>query len=91
MPMGKGNLIRWDEAAQVIDANADPIPKRLVLRGVTIARNRFRDASCSPDVDLDVKLLADVLVELFADLDVIRAELAGARPGAWFEDEVAAR
>jgi hypothetical protein len=89
--MGKGNLIRWDEAAQVIDAIANPITKRMVLRGVTIARNRFRDASSSPDVDLDVKLLAELLVELFGDLDVLRAELAGDRPGAWFEDEVAAR
>ncbi|MBX9582325.1 MAG: hypothetical protein K2X87_18635 [Gemmataceae bacterium] len=83
----EGKLVRWDEAGLLINSISDPIKQRLVIRAVTIARNRFRSGMPAPDVDLDIKFLTDVILELFEDLDIVRKELAGEQPGAWFDND----
>ena len=80
-------IIRVDEAGIVMNTVSDPVKQRLLGRATTIALKKFRAGDYAPGSDLDMKFFTEAFVELFADLDVIRKELAGERPGAWFDDE----
>lgn len=85
--MSNSKLLHWKEAGEVMNSISNPILERLVARATTIALKKYRSEASSLSTDLDIKFFTEVIVELFADLDVIRKELSGERPGAWFDDE----
>jgi hypothetical protein len=85
--MSESKLLHWDEAGIVMKSVPEPVKQRLVARAVTIALKKFRSGELAPGTSLDMKFLTEVILELFADPDVIQKELAGEKPGSWFEDE----
>ena len=80
-------IIRVNEAGVVLNPVTDPIQQRLIARATTLALNKYRAGDYTSGGDLDMRFFTEVFVDLFADLDVIRNELAGERPGAWFDDD----
>ena len=85
--MGTAELVNWDEAGRFLNGIENPITRRIIDRAMIIARMRFYAPNETPRTkDFDLLFLAEVLVELFRDHEVIRQEIDGKRPGAWSSD-----
>ena len=84
--MNRPELIKWDEAGELLNAVKDVATKAILKRASVIARLRFYDSTCQRTSDFDMLFFMEVLCELFRDPEVIRKELDGLRPGAWSED-----
>jgi hypothetical protein len=86
--MNENKLINNESAAAYLDEVGDPIISTIMDMFFRIVAMKYS----YPDdhqlaTDLDLRFLAEVLVELFADRELIKKILDGERLGAWDDEE----
>lgn len=80
-------LIKAIEASKLIRATDDPALRLTLARATTIAVMKFHESSgqCIR-ADFDMQFFVEVLLELFADKEMMRRTLNGEPPDIWWDD-----
>jgi hypothetical protein len=86
--MNENKLINGEAAAAYLSEVSDPIMKTIMDMACTIIVMKYNHpVTHRLEADLDLRFLAEVLVELFADRELVKRVVAGERPGAWDDEE----
>jgi hypothetical protein len=85
--MPEFEILRDDEAREVIAAVEDPITKHLLTNAMFYFFRRYNEHKQKPASDFDMLYFVTLLEEIFSNHDVLRRILAGERVGAFFDDE----
>jgi hypothetical protein len=86
--MDQSTLINREAAAAYLSEVGDPVIKTIMDMVNMIVLKKWKYPTAHRlGADLDLRFLAEVLVELFEDRERIKKVLAGERPGAWDDEE----
>ncbi|NNJ27476.1 hypothetical protein [Alienimonas chondri] len=87
--MNTHRIINQDSAREYFRqaGTDDPVLKTIVGRAyMRLLKAYYHSIDHRLEADLDLRFVAEVLVDLFKDRDVMKRILEGERPGAWDDD-----
>jgi hypothetical protein len=80
-------LLRSEEAAELLEREADPVTKALLNNANYWLVRKFFAEKNRPVADLDYKYLLELFRDVFSEHETIRRLLNGERVGAFFDEE----
>lgn len=82
----EGELLRTDEALQIVESEKDPITRALLNNANFWFLKRYYEQGARPVSDYDYAFFVELLLQMFREHDILRRILAGENVGQFFED-----